>query len=66
MAECKSYVTPMEERLKLMKVSTTSKVDETLYGSIIGHLRYLVLTRPDIAFIVGYVSRFIEDPREDH
>ena len=22
--------------------------------------------RPDIAFAVGYVSRFMEDPREDH
>ncbi|XP_066333435.1 secreted RxLR effector protein 161-like [Miscanthus floridulus] len=22
--------------------------------------------RPDIAFVVGYVSRFMEDPREDH
>ena len=27
MAECKPYVTPMEERLKLTKDSTTAKVD---------------------------------------
>ena len=33
---------------------------------IVGGLRYLVHTRPDIAFVVGYVSRFIEDPRENH
>ena len=38
----------------------------TLYRSIVGSLRYLVHTRPDIAFAVGYVSRFMEDPREDH
>jgi len=25
-----------------------------------------VQTRPDLAFAVGYVSRFMEDPREDH
>jgi hypothetical protein len=31
-----------------------------------GSLRYLVNTRPDIGFVVGYVSRFLEDPREDH
>ena len=66
MAECKPCVTPMEERLKLTKASTTAKVDATLYRSIIGGLRYLVHTRPDIAFTVGYVSRFMEDPREDH
>ena len=66
MAECKPCVTPMEERLKLTKANTTAKVDATLYQSIIGGLRYLVHTRLDIAFVVGYVSRFMEDPREDH
>ena len=66
MAECKRCVTPMEERLKLMKASITAKVDATLYRSIIGDLCYLVHTRPNIAFVVGYVSRFIEDPKEGH
>ena len=66
MAECKPCVTPMEERLKLTKARTTVKVDATLYQSIIGGLRYLVHTRLDIAFTVCYVSRFMEDPREDH
>ncbi|XP_066316822.1 secreted RxLR effector protein 161-like [Miscanthus floridulus] len=66
MAECKPCVTPMEERLKLTKTSTAAMVDATLYLSIVGGLRYLVHTRPDIVFAVGYVSRFMEDPREDH
>ena len=66
MVECKPCVTSMEERLKLMKASTMAKVDATLYQSIVGGLRYLVHMRPNIAFAVGYVSRFIEDPREDH
>ncbi|XP_066361011.1 secreted RxLR effector protein 161-like [Miscanthus floridulus] len=56
----------MEEWLKLMKASTSVKVDATLYRSIIGGLCYLVHMRSDIAFTVGYVSRFMEDPREDH
>ena len=56
----------MEEQLKLTKASTAAKVDATLYRSIVGGLRYLVHIRPDIAFAVGYVSRFMEDPREDH
>ena len=66
MAECKPCVTPIEERLKLTKASTAAKVDATLYRSIGGGLRYLVHTKPDIALAVGYVSRFMEDPREDH
>jgi hypothetical protein len=56
----------MEERLKLSRNSTAAKVDATLYRSIVGGLRYLTHTRPDIAYAVGYVSRFMEDPREDH
>ncbi|XP_066311140.1 uncharacterized mitochondrial protein AtMg00810-like [Miscanthus floridulus] len=38
----------------------------TLYRSIVDGLRYLVHMRPDIAFVGDYVSRFMEDPREDH
>ena len=59
---CKPCVTLMEERLKLMKASIAAKVDATLYRSIGGGLRYLVYTRSDIAFAMGYVSCFMEDP----
>jgi hypothetical protein len=41
-------------------------VDMTLYRSIVGSLRYLVNTRPDLSYVVGYVSRFLEEPHEDH
>ena len=40
MAECKPCMTPMEEWLKLTKASTAAKVDEILYWSIGGGLRY--------------------------
>ncbi|WVZ81039.1 hypothetical protein U9M48_028466 [Paspalum notatum var. saurae] len=65
-AGCRANKTPMEEKIKLSKASTAAKVDATGYRSIVGGLRYPVHTRPDLAFAVGYVSRFMEDPREDH
>ena len=58
--------TPMEARLQLRKAGTTTTVDSTNYRSIVGSLRYLVNTRPDLAYSVGYVSRFMEAPREEH
>ncbi|WVZ73170.1 hypothetical protein U9M48_021514 [Paspalum notatum var. saurae] len=66
MAGCRANKTPMEEKIKLSKASSAAKVDATGYRSIVGGLRYLVHTRPDLAFAMGYVSRFMEDPREDH
>ncbi|XP_066392439.1 uncharacterized mitochondrial protein AtMg00810-like [Miscanthus floridulus] len=66
MAECKPCATSMEERLKLSKHSMATKVDAMRYWSIVDGLRYLTHTRPDIAFAVGYVSWFMEEPREDN
>ena len=62
MAECKLYATPMEEWLKLSKHSMAAKVEATCYQSIVRGLRYLTHTWLDIAFAVGYDSRFMEDP----
>ena len=41
-------------------------MDSTLLKSLIGSLRYLTCTRPDIIFAVGVVSCFMEDPTSTH
>jgi hypothetical protein len=66
MTGCNPCHVPMETRLKRSKQSTQPLVDSTTYRSIVGSLRYLVNTRPDLAFVVGYVSHFLEKPQEDH
>jgi hypothetical protein len=48
------------------KQNTQPLVDATSYQSIVGSLRYLVNTHPGLAFAIGYVSRFLEELREDH
>ncbi|CAA6674892.1 unnamed protein product [Spirodela intermedia] len=66
MVGCNPYQVLMATRLKLSKMSTEPLVDATAYRSIVGSLRYLVNTRLDLTFAVGYVSRFLEEPRKDH
>ena len=56
----------MEERLKLSRDSTAEEVDATQYRRLVENLRYLAHTRPDLAFSVGYVSRFMQRPTTEH
>jgi hypothetical protein len=56
----------MENKLKLSKEDKSPPVDATKYSSVIGSLRYLVNTRPDIAYSVGIVSRYMETTRMSH
>ena len=63
---CNPTRTPMEARCKLSKESKEGAVDAKLYRSMIGSLRYLVHTRPDISFAVDFLSRFMEAPVADH
>ncbi|KAL8161205.1 hypothetical protein V2J09_012694 [Rumex salicifolius] len=56
----------MEPRCKLSKEDEEPPVDATIYRSIIGSLRYLVNTRPDLAYSVGVVSRYMEAPTTAH
>jgi hypothetical protein len=63
---CNSSATPMEPRLKLRRESKAPLVDGTAYRSLVGSLRYLVNTRPDLAYSAGYVSRFMERLTEEH
>jgi hypothetical protein len=62
MSDCNPCKIPMEPKIKLGKESSSALVDATLYRSLVGSLRYLVNTRPDLAFSVGFVSRFMQEP----
>jgi hypothetical protein len=66
LAGCNASATPMKTKLKLLKDGTTPSVNATEYRSLIGSLRYLCNSRPDLAYPVGYLSRFMEAPRQEH
>jgi hypothetical protein len=66
LVDCNPALTPMEERLKLSRDSEAGEVDATHYRRLVESLRYLTHTRTDLAFSVGYVSRFMQHPTKDH
>lgn len=66
MLQCKSTSYPMDPKDQINKDDFGTPVESTCYKSMVGGLRYLMHTRPDIAYVVGVVSRFMERPSEMH
>ena len=66
MDDCNPVNTPVDCGTKLSKNDEGKTVDPTRFKSLVGSLRYLTCTRPDILYGVGLVSRFMEEPKETH
>ncbi|KAL9235697.1 hypothetical protein vseg_010436 [Gypsophila vaccaria] len=66
MSYCEAAITPMNVNEKLQREDGTGPADGKLYRSIVGGLNYLTHTRPDIAFPVSVVSRYMHNPTKQH
>lgn len=73
MSDCKPVFTPLQPGVNLTKeMCASSEEDIQLmkdvpYRSAVGSLIYLVTaTRPDIAAAVGAVSKYLENPGQEH
>ncbi|XP_031116520.1 uncharacterized protein LOC116020179 [Ipomoea triloba] len=65
MVDCKSFVTPVS----LTRDSTDDGVpyaDPTQYRSLVGALQYLIVTRPDLSFVVNRLCQFMHAPSTVH
>jgi hypothetical protein len=56
----------MEQNLKLSKFEGGELVDNTIYRQLNGSLIYLTNTRPDLSYVVSILSRFMQQPRDNH
>ena len=64
--DCKPVSTPYDPNSQLKK-NREHNVVQTKYAQIIGSLMYLTnCTRPNIAYIVGRLSRYTQSPNKDH
>jgi len=66
MERCNEAAVPVLPGLKLTEEKEAEVVDGTLYKQIVGSLRFLCNSRPDLSFGVGLISRFMHDPRTPH
>jgi hypothetical protein len=73
MADCNPALTPMDKNLKLsarMSPDTPEKwleMRDIPYRELIGKILYLAIaTCPDIAYAVGMLCRFVENPGPEH
>lgn len=66
MLKCKPISTPLEPSRKLSAYEGNDLKDATMYRQLVGGLIYLTITRPDISFAVGVMSRYMQSPKKPH
>ncbi|GJZ29117.1 zinc finger, CCHC-type containing protein [Tanacetum coccineum] len=66
MMESNDTKIPMDPGTKLVKAEDGNSIDATYYRSLIGCLRYLLHTRPDLSYSVGLLSIFMQELKDHH
>ena len=56
----------MDRTQKLMSDQGEPFPDPKRYRRLVGKLIYLIIARPDLSFVVGVVSQFMQDPQIEH
>jgi len=64
--QSKRCSTLLEANKKLRREEGSLLANPQPYRALVGSLLYLTITRPDISFSVGLVSRFMQSPRKPH
>lgn len=63
---CNPSPTPMNMNEKLVLEDGTGAANASYFRSLVGGLNYFSHTRPDIAFSVSLISRFMHSPSKQH
>jgi hypothetical protein len=65
MMGCRAASTPIDQNHRVV-AQCGEPVDKETYQKLVGRLLYLCHTRPDIAYSMSVVSRYMHDPRSGH
>jgi hypothetical protein len=66
MTDCKPILNPSDTNVKLDECADEEGVDPTLFRQMIGSLRYLCNSIPDICYAVSVISKFMNSPKKSH
>uniref|UniRef100_A0AAV1V6F4 Reverse transcriptase Ty1/copia-type domain-containing protein n=1 Tax=Peronospora matthiolae TaxID=2874970 RepID=A0AAV1V6F4_9STRA len=66
MDECKATASPVDLSTRLVASSEVAKIDVPFREAVGALMHLTTATRPYIAYAVGYVSRFMENPQKEH
>nr|GFB32416.1 retrovirus-related Pol polyprotein from transposon TNT 1-94 [Tanacetum cinerariifolium] len=66
MDSCDPVDTPIVDRLNLDEDPLGIPVDQTRFHSMVGSLMYLIVSRPDLVFVVCMCARYQASPTKKH
>ena len=66
MDDCKAVASPVDMSSRLVSSDAAIKVNAPFCEAVGALMHLTTATRPDIAYAVGYVSRFMENSQEEH
>ena len=66
MTYAKVVLTPIPTSPALSLTSGSTLSDPTEYRRVVGSLQYLLVTKPDIAFVVNKLSQYMHCPTTEH
>ncbi|XP_013623993.1 PREDICTED: uncharacterized mitochondrial protein AtMg00810-like [Brassica oleracea var. oleracea] len=64
--DCNSVRNPIVLGTKLVKEDRSGKADASVYKQMVGSMMYLAAARPDLTYVLGLISRFMESPTQIH
>jgi len=64
MTDYKPILIPLEQNVKLSVDESDLVEDTTMYKCIVGNLIYMTITRPNLSYVIGMVSHFMQTPRK--
>ena len=66
MEDCKAVISPADLSTRLSPSDASTKANAPFREAVGALMQLMTATRPDIAFAVGYVSHFMENPQIEH